>query len=151
MALIYIDFDGVLAEHTTWKGFDHIGHPIPAMLEKVKTWLAVGDEVVIFTARVSNFNVHGVQKFDVEAITKTIQDWTERHLGRRLKVTATKGPWDYCCDDSIEQVVRNTGLTLQEHVRSKIADLRLDYSREVVESLNELEDFMDNLQLHAKP
>ena len=29
---IYVDLDGTLAEHHGWKGVDHIGKPIPAMV-----------------------------------------------------------------------------------------------------------------------
>jgi hypothetical protein len=151
--LRYVDLDGTAAVYDGWKGFDHIGEPIPAMLEKVKAWMAAGDEIVIFTARVSNFNVHGVEKFDAEAIASTVQDWTEKHLGKRLQVTATKGPWDYACDDSIEQIVRNTGLTVQELILDQIDHLeKIGYQTEPgFRALNRLRAFITTLPTHSKP
>ena len=143
MALIYLDLDGTVANFDGWKGFDHIGDPIPTMADKIRTWLARGDEVVIFTARACDFNVHGDAKFDLDAIVSTVQDWTEKHFGVRLKVTATKGPWDACYDDAINQVVRNTGKTLQECVLEQIDELRRCYgSSEAREILTDLELFV---------
>jgi hypothetical protein len=53
MSWIGVDLDGTLALYDTWKGPEHIGEPIPEMLERVRGWLADGYEVKIFTARVS--------------------------------------------------------------------------------------------------
>ena len=50
-AWIGVDLDGTLAEYNGWRGFDHIGRAVPAMLERVRTWLAEGRRVKIFTAR----------------------------------------------------------------------------------------------------
>lgn len=50
---IGVDLDGTLAHYDGWKGADHIGAPVPAMVERVKAWLANGREVRIFTARIS--------------------------------------------------------------------------------------------------
>ena len=36
---IGVDLDGTLAEWDGWKGHEHIGPPIPAMLERVKRWI----------------------------------------------------------------------------------------------------------------
>ena len=46
-----VDLDGTLAEYNGWQGMEHIGKPIPLMLEKVKVWLSNGITVKIFTAR----------------------------------------------------------------------------------------------------
>lgn len=48
---IGVDLDGTLAYYDGWKGAEHIGAPIPAMMERVKAWLEQGIEVRIFTAR----------------------------------------------------------------------------------------------------
>lgn len=48
---IGVDLDGTLAHYDGWKGPEHIGAPIPAMVERVKAWLAEGKEVRISTAR----------------------------------------------------------------------------------------------------
>ena len=99
---IGVDLDGTLAEYGGWKGADHIGSPIPLMVERVKAWLANGIEVRIFTAR-----VWGDDRDGVAAI---IQDWCEQHIGQRLAVTCTK---DYgmveLWDDRAVQVIPNTG------------------------------------------
>lgn len=39
---IGVDLDGTLAHYDGWKGADHIGEPIPAMVERVKQWLSEG-------------------------------------------------------------------------------------------------------------
>ena len=49
---IGIDLDGTLAEYDGWKGVEHIGKPIPSMVERVKAWIIEGKDVRIFTARV---------------------------------------------------------------------------------------------------
>lgn len=96
-----VDLDGTLAKYTGWKGADHIGEPVLAMLERVRQWLADGVEVRIFTARVSDG--------DPETV-KLIEDWCERHVGQRLRVTNVK---DYAMislyDDRAVQVEANTG------------------------------------------
>ncbi|MEO8082539.1 MAG: hypothetical protein ABI780_01820 [Ardenticatenales bacterium] len=44
---IGVDLDGTLAEYGGW----NIGAPVPAMLERVRSWLAEGTSVKCFTAR----------------------------------------------------------------------------------------------------
>jgi len=108
---IGVDLDGTLAEYHGWRGIDHIGPPIPAMLERVKAWVASGKEVKIFTARV------GPQPPDVNVdyIRSVIWNWCEEHVGCALTVTATK---DFgmveLWDDRCVQVIPNTGIALQE-------------------------------------
>jgi hypothetical protein len=113
---IGVDLDGCLAVYGGWKGPDHIGEPVPAMLARVKQWLAEGKDVRIFTARVAatghwvaSSQAHDDADFATDQV-KTIQDWTERHLGVRLPVTATK---DYgmeaLYDDRAVQIEFNTG------------------------------------------
>ena len=48
---IAVDLDGTLAEYDYWRGIEHIGCPIPKMLERIEKWRAAGLEVRIFTAR----------------------------------------------------------------------------------------------------
>lgn len=96
---IGVDLDGTLAMYDGWKGIEHIGAPVPAMLARVKQWLADGVQVRIFTAR-------AMQK---EAIPY-IQAWCLEHIGQVLKVTNFK---DYAMvelwDDRAVGVVPNTG------------------------------------------
>lgn len=50
---IAVDLDGTLAFYDRWRGSEHVGEPIPKMLARVHRWLALGEQVVIFTARAS--------------------------------------------------------------------------------------------------
>lgn len=98
-AWIGVDLDGTLAHYGNWKGKEFIGEPIPAMVERVKRWLASGKEVKIFTARAQE-----------PGAIPYINEWQEKHLGVVLEVTNVK---DYGCieiwDDRAIQVIVNTG------------------------------------------
>jgi hypothetical protein len=99
---IGVDLDGTLAEYYGWKGVEHIGEPVPAMLARVERWLSQGIEVRIFTARIS----HPQRR----AAIRAIGDWCERQGLPRLPVTNTKDLrmielWD----DGVVQVEINNG------------------------------------------
>src|SRR5262249_13685826 len=100
---IGVDLDGTLATYDTWKGVAHIGDPVPAMLARVKAWLAEGVDVRIFTARVSAPEERVIA-------TLAIADWCEMHGLPRLPVTNAK---DFAMielwDDRAVQVEPNTG------------------------------------------
>ena len=112
---IAVDLDGTIAHHTGWKGEDHIGEPIPKMVERVKRWLADGKEVGIFTARVgmcdrqSENGVIDNFKF-AERQQALIKAWCKQHIGQELRVTASK---DFemleLWDDRAIQVIVNEG------------------------------------------
>ncbi len=97
---IGVDLDGTLAYHGSWKGIEHIGEPIPSMIEKVKFALHIGYNVKIFTARVD----------EGEAALPFINDWVKKHIGVELPITNVK---DMNCiqiwDDRAIGVERNTG------------------------------------------
>lgn len=114
---IGVDLDGCLAEYHGWKGAGHIGKPVPKMVERVKRWLAEGQEVRIFTARVAATGERAEGESGLidsaefaRGQERLIQDWCERHIGQRLRVTAVK---DYAVlaiyDDRCVQVRMNTG------------------------------------------
>lgn len=117
---IGVDLDGTLAQYNGWKGATHIGEPVPAMLDRVKTWRAEGREVRIFTARVyplpPAFPDGPVSVPDSERAAEAflalcvIGDWCVQHIGERLPVTCVK---DYAMvelwDDRAIQVEANTG------------------------------------------
>ncbi len=136
---IAVDIDGTLAmqEPGPWDG--SIGAPIPAMVERVKTWLAEGKEVRIYTARVWPLGTHDEAEVSYRrpeyddfgggglSVTRTerameaviqyhmIQAWCLKHFGRVLPVTCIKDPkmieqWD----DRAVQVVKNTGRRADE-------------------------------------
>lgn len=105
---IGVDLDGTLAHYDRWRGVDHIGDPVPAMLERVKRWLAEGRDVRIFTARAAPH----LDKSHVTAIL-FIGAWCEKYLGRALPVTCTKDiGMAELWDDRAVAVEANTGRAL---------------------------------------
>jgi hypothetical protein len=109
------DFDGVLATYTGWNG-GRLGDPIWPMVERVKRLLAKGKEVRIFTARVgecegvSPESGKSATKEFIEDQHKQIQEWCEKYIGRKLKVTATKDYGMICLyDDRAYRVIMNEG------------------------------------------
>lgn len=115
MEWIGADLDGTLARYDGWKGIDHIGEPIPPMLERVKKWISEGKKVKIFTARAS-----------IAGHEEPIKGWLEKHGIGGLEITNIK---DFemveCWDDRAVQVVPNTG----ETVVDKLSDLLIEMSR----------------------
>ncbi len=116
---IGVDLDGTLAEYDGWKGPEHVGAPIPAMVERVKRWLQEGREVRIFTARawpigtLAAFDVAQEGKMrreEAERAVAAVRRWCETHIGRALPVTCVK---DFgmieLWDDRAVQVRPNTG------------------------------------------
>jgi len=106
-----VDFDRTLAYYESgWfhqYGSLHLGEPIPAMQERVKGWLREGKEVIIFTARLDGD--------DPAEVKVAIEDWTEKHLGKRLEVTNVKTfDIETLYDDRSVQVVANTGRLVEE-------------------------------------
>lgn len=98
---IGVDLDGTLAHYDGWKGETHIGTPIQAMVKRIRKWIARGQKVKIFTARMHN-------RPDMAGI---VQNWLEKVAGLpKLEVTNVK---DYglvqLWDDRAVQVIPNTG------------------------------------------
>lgn len=104
---IYVDLDGTLAYYDKWEGIEHIGDPIPLMLERVMKWLKEGKEVVIFTSRLAaakDLGERGTVKYFIEK-------WCRQHIGQVLKVTDTKGHTaEEFWDDRAVAVEKNTGV-----------------------------------------
>lgn len=90
---IGVDLDGTLANYVDWNG-GLIGEPVPAMLARVKRWIAEGKEVRIFTARVAPFDFPASLELDpenhIQKVVLPIIAWCETHIGRRLAVTCRK-------------------------------------------------------------
>ena len=100
---IGVDLDGTLAKYTEYAGHTVIGEPIPLMVERVKKWLTLSQDVRIFTARVSD-------KSTESEVRVAIQNWCILHIGRILPITCKKDHkmielWD----DRAVQVIPNTG------------------------------------------
>jgi hypothetical protein len=106
---IGVDLDGTLAQYEGWVGPEHVGKPIPRMVERVKRWLAEGKNVKIMTARANPEGFKGSE--DSARAMIAIQQWCKEHLGRVLPITYKK---DYAMyelwDDRAVQVIPNTGI-----------------------------------------
>lgn len=107
---IGVDLDRTLAYYDKWRGADHVGEPIPLMLERVKKWLADGIEVRIVTARVSSDGTIECDE-EVTQARRAIESWCMKHLGRYLYITCKK---DFSMleiwDDRAVQIIPNTGV-----------------------------------------
>lgn len=104
---IGVDLDGTLAKYDKWNGIEHIGEPVPLMVNRVKAWLEDGKDVRIFTARVATPK----DGRDLEKTVRVIEEWSLAHIGRILPVTHVKDHglvelWD----DRAIQIIKNTGI-----------------------------------------
>jgi len=106
---IALDLDGTLAEYHGFKGAEHIGDPIPSMLDRLKGWLNDGKKVSIFTARA-----------DKPENIPPIRAWLKKHVGQELPVTNIKRPqFTHFYDDRAVGVEKNTGrlILAKKHAR----------------------------------
>jgi hypothetical protein len=109
---IGVDLDGTLAVYDGWSGANQIGEPIQPMLDRVLQWLDDGEDVRIFTARVSGLFHPNDSKSYEESKTSwlAIDAWCKRYIGRSLPITSIK---DFnmiaLYDDRCVQVETNTG------------------------------------------
>lgn len=111
---IGVDLDGTLAEYDGWKGAEHIGEPIPRMVDRVRDWLAAGMPVKILTARVSPVSLE-VNNLDRGSVLGVIHRWCMKHIGTVLPVTHEKDlAMVELWDDRCIQVIPNTGLSMAE-------------------------------------
>lgn len=105
---IAVDLDGTLAEYHGWKGVEHIGKPVPAMVEKVKQAVSEGKEVWIYTARVSD-------PAESDLADMAIRKWCDHYNIPIVDITATKHKFfKEFWDDRAVQVMPNTGEFLGE-------------------------------------
>lgn len=109
---IGVDLDGTLAEYDGWKGPSHIGKPIPAMLNRVKEWIAKGIEVRCFTARA------------VSSEFIFVRAWLDLHGLESVGITNVKDKamielWD----DRAVGVIPNTGITHESGVALHLSRL----------------------------
>lgn len=102
------DLDGTLAYYDEWKGIEHIGAPIEAMILRVKQYLEEGVEVRIFTARVAQ----PTAQESLDAI-RYIKEWCLKHIGVELAVTNVKdSKMLRVYDDRAVGVIENEGTIL---------------------------------------
>ena len=111
---IAVDFDGTLSEYHGFNGIGVYGPPIPAMIERVKEWIANDIEVVVFTARASTRDVTGALTSAAQNESHLekmyIMNWCVEHIGRDLLVTGEKlKRFSEISDDRAVRVETNTG------------------------------------------
>lgn len=95
-----VDLDGTLAHYSGWKGINHIGKPIPKMVNRVKALIADGKTVKIFTARVA----------EGELAKGPIRKWLKENGLPDLEITNVKDfGMEELYDDRAIQVKPNTG------------------------------------------
>lgn len=103
---IAIDLDGTLAEYHGWKGDEHIGDPIPSMVEKLISAYAEGKEIWIFSARFDT-----PERIEIAEKWLTYHDLMDMVSGcTNIKMRFFKEIWD----DRAKQVIPNNGQFLEE-------------------------------------
>lgn len=101
--IIACDLDGTLAHYDGWKGIGHIGCVIPSVKQAIQNAIARGDEVWIFTARVSD-------PTEASEAANVIDRWLEANGLGPLTITATKHKFfTQFWDDRALQVIKNAG------------------------------------------
>lgn len=111
MGWIGVDLDGTLAKYSGWQQ-GLIGEPIEPMVKRVRSWLSVGKDVRIVTARVAG---EDKPERDVPFHHKMIQEWCKVHLGQVLPITCCKDyDMEVLYDDRAIQVEANTGRIIQD-------------------------------------
>lgn len=109
---IGVDLDGTLAHYDGWQGIEHIGEPVPLMLERVKRWLSEGRDVRIFTARCYRmlYPPGSAEREESNRVIAAIYKWLLTHGLPELPVTCFK---DFgmveLWDDRAVQIIPNTG------------------------------------------
>src|SRR5258707_4388594 len=123
---IGVDLDGTLAKSVAQTG-EKIGAPVHSMVQLVKGWLAHGEDVRIFTARVNPNHHQG----DAVRARRAIEAWCKRHIGQILPVTHEKD-WDMVLllDDSARQVEYDTGRVICGHPRTELKVYRYAFNRD---------------------
>jgi len=107
---IGFDLDGTLAIKDFENGnfpddkVPPIGEPIESMINIVKEYINKGENVKIFSARVS----HGSGEID------KIKSWCLKHIGIELDATNVKDPMcKKIYDDIAVQVIKNKGIVIE--------------------------------------
>ena len=93
---IGVDFDGTLAHYDGFKGSEHVGAPIEAMVKLVRKLLREDRDVRLFTARHPS---------------PALRRWMKEHLGEVLPITSTKDHhMQLLIDDRAIGTKRNSGV-----------------------------------------
>ena len=73
---ICVDFDGVIAWDSGWKGGDHFGDPIPGVKEFLAK-LREKYEVIVFTCRCCEDAMRGIEK--AHLLANRVRDYMDSH------------------------------------------------------------------------
>jgi hypothetical protein len=108
---IGVDFDGTLALEIPGRTNPYeLGAPVPAMVERVKTWLVAGIRVKLFTARMAEYSVTSEYYRDLDKMETLLRAWCLEHIGSELECTNEKdGGMEVLWDDRAVRVLRNLG------------------------------------------
>ena len=99
------DLDGTLAKYHGWKGVEHIGAPVPAMVVLAYMLHKFGHKIKILTARVAPR-----EGDDGSKARKYVQEWCKKYLGFAPEVTHLKDASMVALfDDRACAVEQNTG------------------------------------------
>lgn len=102
--IIACDLDGTLAKYDGWKGIDHIGEVIPEVRAAIDSAQKQGDEVWIYTARVS-------EPKEAEIAGPVIHKWLVDNGIQFEGITAVKHKFfTQFWDDRALQVIKNQGI-----------------------------------------
>jgi hypothetical protein len=117
--VIAYDFDKTISHYEEGDidkyGADYIGAPIPEIVEEIKQHLADGDEVFIFTARVSPHDSSFEAALDATKAHIAIAHFCLHEIGTLLPITHEKNcRWTRIVDDKADQVVANQGIHVAE-------------------------------------
>ena len=153
---IGFDLDGTLAIYEKWKGIDHIGDPVPAMVHRIKVLNAEGKRVKILTARVAPRSILeldgqvGIQGHYVKneqgvdqwlTADYYICKWCEKNLGFVPEITHEKDHLMITLyDDRVKQVIPNNGTLVEED-----RDCLCRWYREALDHIRHLESIVDNI------
>ncbi|GEM_PF-5957298 len=111
-----VDLDGTLAVYDGWKGEDHVGEPVPLMMERVKELIQYGETVKIFTARAES-----------ESGKKVVEKWLAEHGLQGIEVTNIKDSgMTMLLDDRAKNVIPNTGVVLESFDKKQMDDIILE-------------------------
>lgn len=103
------DLDGTLAKYDGWRGVEHIGEPVPAMVQELRALVATGCEVRVITARMASAQ----SPPDRAAFRRAWDRWCEQHLGLIIAAQAEKCMRMIALyDDRAIAVEKNTGRLL---------------------------------------
>lgn len=103
-----LDLDGSVAHYSIWQGIEHIGDPIPSVIDLTRKLLRQGKTVKIFTARMAE-----PDPIKRNMVRHYIREWCVKHIGVALEATNIK---DFnmvaLIDDRAIAVEKNTGRIL---------------------------------------